>query len=125
MSKFSSVGPFQEKATWLPSGENDGLLSIPGYVVSGTTFNDVVSSGWCEAGLQYHSRKRDAARAAAATPAAPLLHAIRRESIREGGSDSSAAGFKAVSSSSSSDRASPRSRRRRVTSFSRQRANSR
>ena len=40
MSKLSSVGPFHENATWLPSGDRLGLTSYPGYAVSGTAGED-------------------------------------------------------------------------------------
>src|SRR6185312_1081073 len=40
MSKLSSVGPFHENATWLPSGDRLGLTSDPGYAVSGTAGED-------------------------------------------------------------------------------------
>jgi hypothetical protein len=35
MSKLSCLGPFQENAIWLPSGENVGVFSYPGYDVRG------------------------------------------------------------------------------------------
>ena len=45
MSKLSSFGPFHENATCLPSGENAGVYSYPGNVVSGTSLGRPYTSG--------------------------------------------------------------------------------
>jgi hypothetical protein len=82
---LSCVGPFQEKATRLPSGERLGACSVPGYAVSGRAGAGEVVTAPVRGSRSTMRNVATTSKATVAIPIASHSFLVLRSSVTEEG----------------------------------------